>query len=113
MSLLADCSFAFLFLDFHYNACAAVLQEVNTDNQKNRYVFCHGSKYVAGRSWETSMGLVVRSGRLQGGKFVILLLISAEEAANGQQHERRDREIIDQKGKRPCTGLCAGRRRVL
>lgn len=54
------------------------------------------------------MGLVVRSGRLQGGKFVILLLISAEEAANGQQHERGDREIIDQKGKRPCTGLCAG-----
>lgn len=41
------------------------------------------------------MGLVVRSGRLQGGKFVILLLISAEEAADGEQDEGCDGEIVD------------------
>ena len=39
----------------------------------------------------------------RGGKSVILLLISAEEAADGEQHERRDGEVIDRQCGRPCA----------
>lgn len=47
--------------------------------------------------------LLDQSGRLRGRKFAILLLISAEEPANGQQNERRNGEVIDRKRDCPCA----------
>ena len=41
--------------------------------------------------------------RLQGGKFAVLLLIPAEEAADGQQDEGSDGEGIDRQRDRPCA----------
>ena len=41
-------------------------------------------------------------GRLQSGKFVVLLLVFVEEAADSQQHECCDNKVVD----RLCDTIC-------